>query len=357
MTVTVRSTLETAAGALVTARLVGPSTWTTHHSEVVSPVTTTSASDGSWALELAPQSSLRDPGSYWLIEHAYRRHAVIVPDAGPVYVDDIEVSTPGYPLPGAPSVYLTRDELGQPDGPASLGSDGKVPTAQLPASSGGEPADATTLTNGVVRLAGDLAGTAAAPTVPGLAALTSTVTALASSTTTALAAKADAAATNTALAGKGSKLVVRAAYVTSGSPGGDAPPNTSGSWAKLAGVGELVIPAAAGDYVEVDLAFVLGNAAASSVWDIGLLSGSSIVWTSSSGTATPSGDGDPGTAPFAAPVRPFMSAGGWLVVGAPHLDGGNLRFVLLSKSDGGGSIFYSTSNPFRWRAQNHGPVS
>lgn len=52
-------------------------------------------------------------------------------------------------------------EKGAASGVATLDSGTKVPVAQLP--------DATTTTKGIVQLAGDLAGTAAAPTVPGLA--------------------------------------------------------------------------------------------------------------------------------------------------------------------------------------------
>ena len=52
-------------------------------------------------------------------------------------------------------------EKGAASGVATLDGGTKVPIAQLP--------DATTTTKGIVQLAGDLAGTATAPTVPGLA--------------------------------------------------------------------------------------------------------------------------------------------------------------------------------------------
>lgn len=57
--------------------------------------------------------------------------------------------------------------VGQANGVASLDATGKVPSAQLPAT--GTTPDATTTSKGVVQLAGDLGGTAAAPTVPALA--------------------------------------------------------------------------------------------------------------------------------------------------------------------------------------------
>lgn len=63
--------------------------------------------------------------------------------------------------------YIQVGEKAQPDGLATLGPDGVVPVSQLPASTA--PPDASTTTKGLVQLAGDLAGTAVVPTVPGLA--------------------------------------------------------------------------------------------------------------------------------------------------------------------------------------------
>jgi hypothetical protein len=56
---------------------------------------------------------------------------------------------------------------GQPNGYAPLDGTGKVPSSNLPAA--GTTPDATTSSKGIVKLAGDLAGTADLPTVPGLA--------------------------------------------------------------------------------------------------------------------------------------------------------------------------------------------
>lgn len=61
---------------------------------------------------------------------------------------------------------ISTSARGAVNGVASLDNTGRVPIAQLPA---GYEADATTTTKGIVQLAGDLGGTAAAPTVPGLA--------------------------------------------------------------------------------------------------------------------------------------------------------------------------------------------
>jgi polygalacturonase len=56
---------------------------------------------------------------------------------------------------------------GQANGYAPLDGTGKVPGSNLPAA--GTTPDATTSSKGIVKLAGDLAGTADLPTVPGLA--------------------------------------------------------------------------------------------------------------------------------------------------------------------------------------------
>lgn len=76
--------------------------------------------------------------------------------------------------------YLKIDQKAQPDGIASLDSSGKVPSAQLPASSA--PSDATITDKGIIQLAGDLAGTAASPTVPGLTGKAATATTITAGT-------------------------------------------------------------------------------------------------------------------------------------------------------------------------------
>ena len=76
---------------------------------------------------------------------------------------------------------------GASNGYAPLDSSGKVPSINLPTST-----DATTGTKGVIQLAGDLGGTAASPTVPGLAAKadSSTVVQLAGSNVSTLGSSA-----------------------------------------------------------------------------------------------------------------------------------------------------------------------
>lgn len=115
--------------------------------------------------------------------------------------------------------------LGEPSGIASLGTDGKVPEPQLPARLDAsnlattidsrvgpaidtyltanpypEVPDATATTTGRVRLAGDLGGTAASPTVPGLAGKAPTVHAHAISDVTGLRVELDSMTSSIAAA-------------------------------------------------------------------------------------------------------------------------------------------------------------
>lgn len=276
----VKSSLRTSPNTKVTATLTGPSRWTTDHAEQVSPVTTTTDNTGAWQLDLAPQTSFRDPGSTWLIWTAYGSHRVVVPATGPAWVDDIEV----FEVPAGPVLQPAKGDPG-PAGPPGTPGD---PGVQGP---------------------------------PGLSV----------------------------------PVIVRSARIVNGTPSGDAPPNTSGQWLPFTGVGELGIPAVAGDHIELDLNFVTVNDAGS-IWDIGVKVGSSVVWYASSDSSAPTGDGDPGMAPFPS-VRPFGGGWCWLDVLPEHIGSGIVTFVLMSKSNGGGKIFYAETNHFRWRAINYGQPS
>ncbi len=86
---------------------------------------------------------------------------------------DLAGSAAAPTVPGL-AAKLDASQKGAANGVASLDATGKVPAAQLPAA--GTTPDATTTTKGVVQLAGDLAGTAAAPTVPNLGNLASLTT-------------------------------------------------------------------------------------------------------------------------------------------------------------------------------------
>ncbi len=74
----------------------------------------------------------------------------------------------------AAGAELTTNK-GQASGYAPLDSSAKVPSVNLPTATA--PPDASATTKGLIQLAGDLAGSATAPTVPGLATKVSSVTA------------------------------------------------------------------------------------------------------------------------------------------------------------------------------------
>lgn len=76
--------------------------------------------------------------------------------------------------------YVPNAQKAAPNGVASLDGDGKVPDAQLPASAA--PPDASASEKGLIQLAGDLAGTAASPTVPGLISKVATSTTISAGT-------------------------------------------------------------------------------------------------------------------------------------------------------------------------------
>ena len=127
--------------------------------------------------------------------------------------------------------YLKSSEKAQPNGVASLGSDGLVPSSQLPPSTA--PADASSTAKGLVQLAGDLGGTASVPTVPGLAT------------------KADAAVSITAgtgLTGGGDLTTNRTLSVNFGTIAGTA---AQGNDSRITGAEQLANKGAANGYASL----------------------------------------------------------------------------------------------------------
>lgn len=241
------------------------------------------------------------------------------------------------------------------------------------AATGGVP-NATTGAVGLVQLAGDLGGTATAPTVPGLAqrqpldADLTAFAALAPADDDLLQRKAGAWTARTLAAVKTDMGlddvptlddlppadVVRRAYVTSGNV--DPFPNTGGSWAVLPGF-ELAIPAAVGDDVEVSVHAMRTNTE-SAFLDVAVLVGSTIVRYLATGTSSPAIEGDPGWYPGAPGTHyPTQSGARGFTVEAGHLDGGQVRFVLVCLAAGAGRLYASASFPFYWQARNTGVVT
>lgn len=153
--------------------------------------------------------------------------------------------------------------------------------------------------------------------------------------------------------GGGFTPYVRRAYITTG----DITLAVNATWTALAGF-ELPIPAAVGDHVELSVA-ALFQLSGSDFIDLVVLVGAGIAHRASSDTASATvvGEGDPGLYPNAT-GNTFRPANGVFefTVAAGDLDGGNVRFALAAKGQGGGKVFASTSYPFRWRAINQGPT-
>lgn len=156
-------------------------------------------------------------------------------------------------------------------------------------------------------------------------------------------------ATQTALNAKQPKLVMRQAYIKTGNV---TLPNTAAAWLPLAGF-ELQMPAVVGDYVDISTEFfMLPNTG--SFLDIAVIVGTTLVRYMSSGTGTPAVEGLPGYYPDLA-FRTNASSMGFTVT-APDLDGANVRWVMVSNSNGLGTLFASTNGPFYWRSLNMGAV-
>lgn len=149
------------------------------------------------------------------------------------------------------------------------------------------------------------------------------------------------------------KNITRRAYITTGSI---TPPDTSGAWQAISGF-EIDLPAVAGD--EVEIAYnAMSQSSNATHYDIAVkTAGSGIVRYLATGTATPATEGDPGWYPNAiSTFLPHPSPKGFTVASS-DIDGGNVRFVLVTKSNATGLLYAEAAYPFYWQARNYGPSS
>lgn len=134
---------------------------------------------------------------------------------------------------------------------------------------------------------------------------------------------------------------------------GDITPTTQASMAPLVGGPTISIAAVAGDNLEVALDCLIDRGPGSTdFYDLAVLSGSTVVRFSSTGTSSPPGsdEGDPSLYPGAR----FQGIGGHWSFSAVSGDivGGNVTIGLCHKGGGAGKVYASSTFPFRWSIGN-----
>lgn len=130
-------------GITVTAQLTGAGDRNDAVGVVGTPVTVTTGVDGAFTLSLLPNSVYEQLGTYYAVNiTGGPSYSIVVPVSGSTLdLWDLRVDPRTLdPVAAAvPPIYLTRAERAAADGVASLGSDGKVPAAQLPIGGGSVP--------------------------------------------------------------------------------------------------------------------------------------------------------------------------------------------------------------------------
>lgn len=143
---------------------------------------------------------------------------------------------------------------------------------------------------------------------------------------------------------------VRSSYTTAGS----VTFGTDAAFTRYSAI-ELSIPAAVGDSVEL-LVSGMWQPAGSDFIDWAVVSGTTLVRFASSGTGTPTVEGDPGWYPG---LSAFRTSGGIFVftVAAGDLDTGAVRFTVAHKGAANGVLYANASYPLRMRAVNRHAVT
>ena len=131
--------------------------------------------------------------------------------------------------------------------------------------------------------------------------------------------------------------------------GGDlTAPNTAGAWQLVSGT-DIDLPAVVGDYVELSFT-QMASTTASLFLDWAVVVSAAPVRAASSETSTPLTEGLPGLYPqFRIAAGPFG-----FVATADDISGGVVKFQLLVKAAGSGTIYRSSTYPIILTARNFG---
>jgi hypothetical protein len=244
--------------------------------------------------------------------------------------------------PEAGSTYLLLSARGTANGVASLGSDGLVPSSQLPGGSGESVA-----WDSITGKPTTFAPSSHTHPISQVTDLQTDLDAL-----TAVDASLDARVTTLESAPGGGGGAAAPTFVRARVTSGDITTSADAAWAVVPGL-SLSLPAATGDDVEVTASFLLDQlGSAADFFDLVVLVSGAIVRAASSDTATPTAEGDPALYPDQdVRFRGSTTSMGFTVASGDR-DGSNVVFGFAHKGTGGAKILASASYPLRWRARN-----
>jgi hypothetical protein len=152
--------------------------------------------------------------------------------------------------------------------------------------------------------------------------------------------------------GGGTPIEIVVGRITSGNV---TPQDTGGGVALLTGGPTFSIAAAAGDRLKAEVAYLTARND-STYYDLVVIVGGAAVRYATTGTSTPSVEGDPGMYPqvptYQGRPGPFS-----FTVEAGDISGGNVTFGFTVKSGGVGTLFAVAAFPLRYTLTNYGAAS
>lgn len=231
------------------------------------------------------------------------RGVMALPTGDGLPIDLFSLMVPDGAAPSPVTNYVLLALLAQPNGVATLGSDGKLTASQLPASAGGDPTWDEILNK-------PLTFPPAAHTHAGI------------------------------------DIAIREAHVTTG----NVTPQASGSFAVLTGGPQIAVPAQAGDFVEIEpSAQILNNG---TFFDLCVVVTGVPARFASLGGASAAPEGDPSMYNQPGTFRTTGTKWGFTAA-AGDIENGNVTFAFAVKGNGTGTLYASADPPFRWTARRY----